>query len=179
MIKAEKQNDIITVHHKTGRITITEAEGKQLVSQLKKLCTTRAKYGNKKIVDCGREWDSIAELEFYRYLLTKHKPECIEIQPVFILQDKVYFGKNDPRNMQAIKYIADFRVGGVVYDVKGMQTQQGRLRVKMFKAKYPDLTLSLVNKCPVKYQAQHGKWIDIDVLAKLRKESKNAKPIKK
>jgi hypothetical protein len=48
------------------------------------------------------------------------------------------------------------------------------MRVKMFKARYPDLCLSLVNKCPLKYQHTYGKWIDISVLNKLRSAAKRA-----
>lgn len=169
MIKLEQADNLIILSHKTGRITMTEPEGKQLVSQLKKICTKRPKYGNKVIEKYGRKWASTVELEFYEYLLTKYGKDKIEIQPAFVLQDRVYHGKNDPRNMLAIKYLADFRVGGTVFDVKGMVTQQGAMRVKMFKARYPDLELQLVNKCPKKYQAQYGAWIDINILKKLRK----------
>lgn len=170
MIKLEQAHNLIILSHKTGRITMTEPEGKQLVSQLKKICTKRPKYGNKVIEKYGRKWDSIAELEFYEYLLTKHTKDEIEIQPTFVLQDKVYHGKNDPRNMLAIKFVADFRVGGVVYDVKGVVAAHSKIKHKMFASKYPDLELQLVNKCPKKYQAQYGAWIDINILKKLRKK---------
>lgn len=175
MIKVTKQDDRIVLNTIYGGIALTKAQGKQLAAQLKKLCTTASKYNSKKVVAYGRTWDSKVEVEFYEHLLTLHKAEDVIIQPKYVLQDKVYHGKNDPRNMLAITYSADFQVGLLVFDVKGMETQQGKMRVKMFKARYPVLCLSLVNKCPLKHQSIYGKWIDIGVLAKLRRAEKKAK----
>lgn len=174
MIKVTEvdQNIVLTTIY--GGIALTKAQGKQLAAQLKKLCTTATKYGNKKVVAHGIEFDSKVEAEFYEHLLQLHKAEDITIQPKFTLQDKVYHGKNDPRNMLAITYAADFQVGNLVFDVKGMETQQGKMRVKMFKARYPDLHLSLVNKTPKYLQAEYGLWIDIGVLNKLRSTAKRA-----
>lgn len=174
MIKVTEQDDRIILNTIYGGIALTKAQARQLAAQLKKLCTTATKYGNKRITAYGREWDSTVELEFYEHLLQLHKLDEIIIQPKFTLQDRVYHGKNVPRNMLAITYAADFQVGSLVFDVKGMETQQGKMRVKMFKARYPDLTLSLVNKCPLKYQSIYGKWIDIGVLNKLRSAAKRA-----
>ena len=174
MIKVTEQDNRIILNTIYGGIALTKAQGKQLAAQLRKLCTTATKYGNKRITAYGREWDSTVELEFYEHLLQLHKLDEIIIQPKFVLQDRVYHGKNDSRNMLAITYAADFQVGGLVFDVKGMETQQGKMRVKMFKARYPDLTLSLVNKCPLKYQSIYGRWIDISVLNKLRSAAKRA-----
>ena len=174
MIKVTEQDDRIILNTGYSIITLSKAQGKQLAAQLRKVCVTATKYGNKRITAYGREWDSTVELEFYEHLLQLHKLDEIIIQPKFTLQDRVYHGKNDPRNMLAITYAADFQVGSLVFDVKGMETQQGKMRVKMFKARYPDLTLSLVNKCPLKYQHTYGKWIDIGVLNKLRSAAKRA-----
>ena len=174
MIKVTEQDDRIILNTIYGGIALSKAQGKQLAAQLRKLCTTATKYGNKRITAYGIEWDSTVELEFYEHLLQLHKLDEIIIQAKFTLQDRVYHGKNDPRNMLAITYAADFQVGSLVFDVKGMETQQGKMRVKMFKARYPDLTLCLINKCPLKYQHTYGKWIDIGVLNKLRSAAKRA-----
>jgi len=174
MIKVTEQDDRIILNTIYGGIALTKAQGKQLAAQLRKLCTTATKYGNKRITAYGREWDSTVELEFYEHLLQLHKSDEIIIQPKFTLQDRVYHGKNDPRNMLAITYAADFQVGNLVFDVKGMETQQGKMRVKMFKARYPDLCLSLVNKAPKYLQLEYGLWIDIGVLNKLRSAAKRA-----
>lgn len=174
MIKVRLDGERVILSTDLSQIAISKAQGKQLAAQLRKLCTTATKYGNKRITAHGRDWDSKAELDFYDHLLQLHRAEDITIQPKFTLQDKVYHGKNDPRNMLAITYAADFQVGALVFDVKGMETQQGKMRVKMFKARYPDLCLSLVNKCPKKYQSIYGRWIDIGVLNKLRSAAKRA-----
>ncbi len=164
-VTAVDQNVIINTGYSI--ITLSKAQGKQLAAQLRKLCTTATKYGNKRITAYGREWDSTVELEFYEHLLQLHKAEDITIQPKFTLQDK-------QDGMREISYIADFQVGALVFDVKGFQTSDSKLKVKMFKARYPVLSLSLVNKCPLKYQHTYGKWIDIGVLNKLRSAAKRA-----
>lgn len=170
----EQDGTLIITDGNLGSIRLSKTQAKQLAAQLKKLCTTATKYGNKKVIAHGIEFDSKVEADFYEHLLQLHKSDEIIIQPKFTLQDRVYHGKNDPRNMLAITYAADFQVGSLVFDVKGMETQQGKMRVKMFKARYPVLSLSLVNKCPLKYQSIYGKWIDIGVLNKLRSAAKRA-----
>ena len=174
MIKVTEQDDRIILNTIYGGIALTKAQGKQLAAQLRKLCSTATKYGNKKVIAHGIEFDSKIEADFYEHLLQLHKAEDITIQPKFTLQDRVYHGKNDSRNMLAITYAADFQIGNLVFDVKGMETQQGKMRVKMFKARYPDLCLSLVNKTPKYLQAEYGSWIDIGVLNKLRSAAKRA-----
>ena len=92
-VTAVDQNVIINTGYSI--ITLSKAQGKQLAAQLKKLCTTATKYGNKRITAYGREWDSTVELEFYEHLLQLHKLDEIIIQPKFTLHDRVYNGKND------------------------------------------------------------------------------------
>lgn len=167
MIKCTEVDDRVVLHTIYGGIVLTKAQGKQLSNQLKKICATTAKYGNKKVIAYGIEFDSKVESEFYEHLLQLHKLDEIIIQPKFVLQDK-------QDGMREISYIADFQVGALVFDVKGFQTSDSKLKVKMFKARYPDLCLSLVNKCPIKYQSIYGRWIDIGVLNKLRSAAKRA-----
>lgn len=164
-VTAVDQNVIINTGYSI--ITLSKAQGKQLAAQLKKLCTTATKYGNKRITAYGREWDSTVELEFYEHLLQLHRADDIILQPKFILQNK-------QAGLREIAYIADFQIGALIFDVKGFQTSDSKLKVKMFKARYPVLCLSLVNKCPLKYQHTYGKWIDIGVLNKLRSAAKRA-----
>ena len=55
MIKVTKQDDRIILNTIYGGIALTKAQGKQLAAQLKKLCTTATKYGNKKVMGYGVE----------------------------------------------------------------------------------------------------------------------------
>lgn len=168
MIHVREQDDaIIITDGNLGSIRLSKAQGKQLATQLRKVCVTATKYGNKRITAHGREWDSKAELDFYEHLLQLHKSDEITIQPKFVLQDK-------QDGMREISYIADFQVGALVFDVKGMVLPIFSVKKKMFKVRYPDLCLSLVNKCPLKYQSIYGRWIDIGVLNKLRSAAKRA-----
>ena len=167
MIKVTEQDDRIILNTIYGGIALTKAQGKALAAQLRKLCSTATKYGNKKVIAYGIEFDSKVEADFYEHLLQLHKADDIILQPKFILQNK-------QAGLREISYIADFQVGALVFDVKGFQTSDSKLKVKMFKARYPVLSLSLVNKCPLKYQYTYGKWIDIGVLNKLRSAAKRA-----
>jgi len=167
MIKVTEQDNRIILNTIYGGIALTKAQGKALAAQLRKVCATATKYGNKKVIAHGIEFDSKVEADFYEHLLQLHKSDEIIIQPKFVLQDK-------QDGMREISYIADFQVGALVFDVKGFQTSDSKLKVKMFKARYPVLSLSLVNKCPLKYQWIYGRWIDIGVLNKLRSAAKRA-----
>lgn len=167
MIKCTEVDDRVVLHTIYGGIVLTKAQGKQLSNQLKKICATASKYNNKKVIFNGIEFDSKVEAEFYEHLLTLHKDEDIILQPKYILQEKL-------QGIREIAYIADFKVGNLVFDVKGFSTSDFKLKAKLFKFKYPDLTLCLVNKCPLKYQNTYGKWIDIGVLNKLRSAAKRA-----
>ena len=113
------------------------------------------------------------EKDFYLALLKKYKKDEIKIQPKFELQQS--FRDRENKLQRAITYTADFQVNNSVYDVKGMVTQQGEMRLKMFKFKYPDLDLKVVTKAPKYYTQQTGKeWVDIYELKKVRKARKNA-----
>jgi len=165
MIKVTEQDDRIILNTIYGGIALTKAQGKQLAAQLKKLCTTATKYGNKKVIAYGIEFDSKVESDFYEHLLQLHKLDEIIIQPKFVLQDK-------QDGMREISYIADFQVGALVFDVKGMVLPIFSVKKKMFKVRYPDLHLSVLNKCPLKYQSIFGKWVELDVLKKFRAKEK-------
>ncbi len=167
MIKVTEVDKNIILNTIYGGIALTKAQGKQLAAQLRKLCVTASKYNSKRIFANGLWFDSKVELEFYEHLLKLHKAEDIVLQPKFILQEKL-------KGIREIAYIADFQIGSIIYDVKGFSTSDFKLKAKLFKFKYPDLSLNLVNKCPLKYQHTYGKWIDIGVLNKLRSAAKRA-----
>ena len=81
----------------------------------------------------------------------------------------------------AITYTVDFVVtystGDVVaIDVKGMSTQQGEMRRKMFVYHNQGLPLVWVAKSK-KYGDKYG-WIDYDELQKKRREAKKKKAAK-
>lgn len=127
------------------------------------------KYKNKKVIYDGIVFDSEMEREFYTHLLSKYSKNDIKIQPVFELQPK--FRDSDNKLVRAITYTADFQVGNTVWDVKGMVTQQGEMRIKMFKFKHPGLKLEIITKAP-KYMGIE--WVTIEELKKVRKERKKA-----
>jgi hypothetical protein len=133
----------------------------------------KSKYNNRtKVVD-GITFDSVNEARYY--VLLKEQKACGEIadftlQPKYILQPSF---KKYAKTIRSISYTADFLVtyndgSQEVIDVKGMQTQQGRLRVKMFDYKHPELTLKLVTYV-------YGKWWEFDEYEKEKKRRKGAK----
>ena len=135
------------------------------------------KYNAKKIVVDGVIFDSKSEAEFYKLLKKAEKAgkvKDIELQPVFVLQDKY---KHNNKTVKAITYIADFKFYDVekdkhiVVDVKGMATEVANIKRKMFNYLYKDLELIWVvaNK---KYSDGVG-YIEYDKLKKLRRANKN------
>lgn len=122
----------------------------------------------KKVLFDGITFDSQMECDYYIELLTTYKKSDIIIQPKFMLLEK--FEKNGKKH-RAIEYSADFQIGNQVYDVKGFSTIQFIIKRKLFDYRYPDLDLNLVTKAPKWYGA---KWIDVDLLKKMRKARKNA-----
>lgn len=111
------------------------------------------KYGNVKTEIDGWEFDSEAEAQRYKELkliqlsgqiedLTCHP--TYELHPAF----------RDRRGVKhrAIIYEADFRYTelrgnlqlDVVEDVKGMRTKEFRIKEKMFRFRYPDIDLRLI-----------------------------------
>lgn len=75
-------------------------------------------------------------------------------------------------------YTPDFLIyhndGSIEYiDVKGMTTQQGELRIKLFNYFYKDLKLSIVARS-LKYGDEYG-FIDYYELQKIRRENTKKK----
>ena len=69
----------------------------------------------------------------------------LKLQPRYVLQPKMVLA--DGTKQRAIVYVLDFQFerGGktVVVDVKGMETEVWKLKAKMFRARYPELTFEI------------------------------------
>ncbi|MNC04218.1 hypothetical protein D3C75_516520 [compost metagenome] len=91
----------------------------------------------------GIRFDSIAEGEYYQFLLQQRKYGEIkdfECHPKFVLQEK-------PK----VTYIADFLVTELdgsqrVVDIKGVETSTFRVKLKLFQAKYPTMRIDILVK---------------------------------
>lgn len=140
-----------------------------------------SKYKNKKVIVDGIEFDSKHESEYYE-LLKRFKEEGkikdFELQKKYELQPSF---KKYGKSYRAITYTVDF----VIYhlnediecvDVKGMETQQGVMRRKMFDFLYPHLKLTWVQKS-IKHGDENG-WIEYDDLKKKRAAAKKEKELK-
>lgn len=128
----------------------------------------------KKTVD-GITFDSTMEANYYEYLKAEQAAGRVlsfKLQPEYQLLDSyVKYG----RKIRGIKYIADFLVvyadeTEIVIDVKGRETDDFKLKRKMFDAKYPDLTLKLIT-----YNKTTDTWVDYDELKKTRAKIKREK----
>ena len=134
-----------------------------------------SKYLSKKIVVDGITFDSKDESKYYEALkIRKSKGEIqnFELQPKFTLIEGF---KKDGKTYRAITYTPDFTIyhndGSVEYvDVKGMTTQQGELRIKLFNWKYRDKKLSIVARS-IKYGDKYG-FIDYYELQKIRRNNR-------
>lgn len=133
-----------------------------------------AKYNNKKITIDGICFDSKEEARYYEYLKKKKAAEEIlnfELQPSYTLLEK--FTNNEGNLVRAITYTADFRVYHVdgseeIVDIKGMETQQGIMRRKLFWSRYPNIKLSWICR-NLKYGDPDG-WIHYDELKRRRRK---------
>lgn len=137
-----------------------------------------SKYLSHKTTVDGIVFDSKDEAKYYEALkIRKYRGEIqnFELQPKFTLINGF---KKDGKTYRAITYTPDFTIyhndGSVEYvDVKGMTTQQGELRIKLFNYFYKDLKLSIVSRS-LKYGDSYG-FIDYYELKKIR--SKNRKKV--
>lgn len=128
------------------------------------------KFGNKKVKEFDRTWDSKMELSYYRYLLyLKEQGEvlAIELQPTFLLQESYkYKGKT----IRKLEYKSDFRVkykdgSEVIIDVKGMCAKEFLIKLKLVRYKYNDLDFRCVKAIGTKYfdVPVHTKWKELDM----------------
>ena len=133
-----------------------------------------SKYKNKKVVVDGVKFDSKHEAEYYLYLKRLKEEGKIKdfgLQHKFELQPSF---KKYGKTHRAITYTVDFAIyhnnGDVEYvDVKGMETQQGIMRKKMFDYLF-DEKLTWVQRS-IKYGDENG-WINYDDLKRKRKLAK-------
>ncbi|WP_286910720.1 DUF1064 domain-containing protein [Clostridium sp. UBA1652] len=136
------------------------------------------KYLSHKTVVDGITFDSKDEAKYYEALkIRKYRGEILnfELQPKFTLVPSF---KKDGKTNRAITYTPDFTIyhndDSVEYvDVKGMTTQQGELRIKLFNYFYIDLKLSIVAR-NLKYGDEYG-FIDFYELKKIRSKNRRSK----
>lgn len=137
-----------------------------------------SKYLSHKTVVDGITFDSKDEAKYYEALkIRKYRGEIenFELQPKFTLVEGF---KKDNKTYRAITYTPDFVIyhkdGSEEYvDVKGMATQQGELRIKLFNHFYRDLKLSIVAR-NLKYGDEYG-FIDYYELQKIRRKNRRVK----
>lgn len=134
-----------------------------------------SKYLSHKTVVDGITFDSKDEAKYYEALkIRKYRGEIqnFELQPKFTL---VGGFKKLGKTYRAITYTPDYAIyhndGSEEYvDVKGMTTQQGELRIKLFNHFYRDLKLSIVSR-NLKYGDEYG-FIDYYELQKIRRKNR-------
>jgi hypothetical protein len=92
------------------------------------------------------KFDSKLEARFYKYF-QESGITILELQPVFILQDKFRFDWKAIRN---IRYIPDFKIeyNGYIYyiDSKGMSDAVFKLKHKLWLKKYWDENTLIIAK---------------------------------
>lgn len=134
-----------------------------------------AKYGNKKVIVDNIVFDSAIESRYYIYLSGLKAQGIvtgIELQPVFTLQESF---RKDGKLHRAITYKADYKVSYAdgrkeIVDIKGFTTTDFKIKQKMFEYKFRELRLILLT-----FSKIDGGWIELDQLAKNRKQRKKMK----
>lgn len=109
------------------------------------------KYGNKKTVIDGFEFDSKLEAKRYnelKILLRSGVISDLTLQKVFLLQDGFIYSKKKER---PITYVCDFyykdKLGNeIVEDAKGVKTDVYKIKRKLFLYKYPHIIFKEVLK---------------------------------
>jgi hypothetical protein len=89
-----------------------------------------------------REMDVYQALKIAQHVGMIHG---LKLQPRYVVQPKMTLP--DGTKQRAIVYVLDFQFERdgktVVVDVKGMETEVWKLKAKMFRAKYPELTFEV------------------------------------
>ena len=123
----------------------------------------------------GNKFDSKEELDFYKYLVGIHGVHNVEMKLRYKLIDG--FITNDGKKQSAMHYTPDFKVGDIVYEYKGgMFTEPAKMRCKLFRHFYRDLTLKIVTLNPDK--SSMVKYVDYDQAEKWKREHEKTKPRK-
>ena len=125
----------------------------------------------------GVLYDSILEMRYFKEviepLIESGYIDSYERQKPYILQAS--FRRPNGTLVRAITYVADFVIrysNGIeeVVDIKGMPTQDAKIKRKLFWAKYPDVEYKWIS-----YNKKHGGWVDYDDLQKKIREDKRIK----
>jgi mRNA-degrading endonuclease RelE of RelBE toxin-antitoxin system len=107
---------------------------------------SRQKYWAKSVVIDGIKFSSQLEARFYKYFIEKGI-EIAELQPRFLLQDKVTVRGE---NLRKIEYVADFRIvyewDEYIVDAKWMRLAVFDLKIKLWKKRYWHETNLIVAK---------------------------------
>lgn len=132
-----------------------------------------SKYGNKKVEHDGIKFDSQDEMEYYLFLLdmqSKGILKIIELQPrIELLAKFTKHGKKYPAITYTPDFLVEYEDGRRVYlDYKGMETQQGNMRRKMFASVCDDELIWITKS---KKYSETG-FINYDELKRLRKANK-------
>ena len=143
---------------------------------------TKNKYGAKQVTINGITFDSLIEGKFYTILVEKKHLGLIldfELQPKFTLLPAF---ENHGKKHKAITYTADFKIvhlnGEIeIIDIKGFEPRDFPLRKKMFNYNNPDLHLTILADCPIKWGefAVESGFIELDLLKRLRASEKRKK----
>lgn len=91
-------------------------------------------------------FDSKKEAEFYGTLKALQRAGAIK---GFCRQARFVVAEGTDRDSRAAEYVTDFIVfendgGCKIIDVKGMQTEQFKLKMKLFRERFPGLTVELI-----------------------------------
>lgn len=136
------------------------------------------RYKHKKCIINDIQFDSLMEARYYVYLLEQKSFGFIKdfaMQVRYTLMEK-YKNKFTNKTIRPIEYLADFvvqKLDGTIeaIDVKGQETDVFKIKQKLFGYKYPDIKLTCYQ-----WSNKYGnRWIDLDELKKLQKESKAKK----
>lgn len=110
------------------------------------------KYGNKKVIIDGIEFDSKLEGNRYCELKLMERAKIIKDLKLQVPFELIPAYKKNGKTIKATKYIADFvyydneKKQQVIEDTKGMKTEIYKLKKKIFEYKYPELEIVEIYK---------------------------------
>lgn len=111
-----------------------------------------SKYGNKKIVVDGEEFDSQLEANrWYELKLLQRAKQIKDLRRQIRFELQPSYKKNG-KTIQSINYIADFvyydinKKKFIVEDTKGYKTETYKLKKKIFEYKYTELEITEIYK---------------------------------
>lgn len=123
----------------------------------------------------GRKWHSESELLYYKYLISLYGIENIELQPKFELIPGVKL-KNGKKQTH-ITYSPDFKIGNKIIEFKGFLTEASKMRIKLFRWKYPEFDFEVISQNPD--ENSMVKFVTYDEAQKYLREQRKKKATKK